>query len=139
MACSSFAGVGEILASRELDHAVPCQCAERSRCRRHHRRDRETSLVQGCRFVEGGHPDVTIKDLLGNVLDRAVVAALAEAKVAIPEEDARQFRPPSAGGGVFISMAVGGRRLSAAPYAKRLSFDMQRAESVKYWLSGISC
>jgi hypothetical protein len=42
------------------------------------------ALSKAAEFVEGGHPDVTIKDLLGNVLDRAVVAALAESEGSDP-------------------------------------------------------
>jgi hypothetical protein len=36
------------------------------------------ALAKACEFLEAGNRDVIFKDLLGNVLDRAVVVALAE-------------------------------------------------------------
>jgi hypothetical protein len=38
------------------------------------------ALAKAAELVEDGSPDVIIKDLLGNVLDRATVVALAEAE-----------------------------------------------------------
>jgi hypothetical protein len=38
------------------------------------------ALAKAAEFVEDGNPDVTIKDFLGNVLDRATVVAQAEAE-----------------------------------------------------------
>jgi hypothetical protein len=38
------------------------------------------ALAKAAEFVEDGNPDVIIKDLLGNVLDRATVVAQAEAE-----------------------------------------------------------
>jgi putative phosphoesterase len=52
--------------------------AQRRGRRRSHRRDREEALAKASEFIEGGHRDVTFKDLLGNVLDRAVVVTLAK-------------------------------------------------------------
>jgi hypothetical protein len=36
------------------------------------------ALAKASEFLEGGHREVIFKDLLGNVLDRAVVVTLAE-------------------------------------------------------------
>jgi hypothetical protein len=36
------------------------------------------ALAKAAEFFEDGHPEVIFKDLLGNILDRAAVAALAE-------------------------------------------------------------
>jgi hypothetical protein len=36
------------------------------------------ALVKAAEFLEEGHGEVIFKDLLGNVLDRAVVATMAE-------------------------------------------------------------
>ena len=38
------------------------------------------ALAKAAEFVEDGNPDVIIKDLIGNVLDRATVVAQAEAE-----------------------------------------------------------
>ena len=35
-------------------------------------------LAKAAEFFEDGHPEVIFKDLLGNILDHAAVAALAE-------------------------------------------------------------
>jgi hypothetical protein len=37
-------------------------------------------LAKAAEFVEDGNPDVIIKDLFGNVLDHATVAAQAESE-----------------------------------------------------------
>jgi hypothetical protein len=42
------------------------------------------AMAKAAEFVEGGNPDVVIKDLLGNVLDHAIVAALAESERSDP-------------------------------------------------------
>lgn len=36
------------------------------------------ALTKAAEFVEDGNPDVVIKDLLGNILDRAAVVAQAK-------------------------------------------------------------
>ena len=36
------------------------------------------ALAKAAEFLEEGHSEVTFKDLLGNVLDRAVVVMMAE-------------------------------------------------------------
>ena len=38
------------------------------------------ALAKAAEFLEGGHPEVIFKDLLGNILDPAAVAALAESE-----------------------------------------------------------
>ena len=39
------------------------------------------ALAKAAEFLEEGHREVTFKDLLGNVLDRAVVVSMAETEV----------------------------------------------------------
>jgi hypothetical protein len=39
------------------------------------------ALAKAAQFVEDGHPEVRIKDLLGNVLTHAAVTALAEGEI----------------------------------------------------------
>jgi len=38
------------------------------------------ALLKAAEFAESGHPDVIIKDLLGTILDRTAVVALAESE-----------------------------------------------------------
>jgi hypothetical protein len=38
------------------------------------------ALAKAAEFFEDGHPEVIFKDLLGNILDHAAVAALAESE-----------------------------------------------------------
>jgi hypothetical protein len=42
------------------------------------------ALAKAAEFVEDGNPDVVIKDLLGNILDRPAVVAQAEAEYTSP-------------------------------------------------------
>ena len=58
-------------------NAIPCIYAQRRECRWVIVETAKEALAKAAELLEEGHREVIFKDLLGNVLDRAVIVTMA--------------------------------------------------------------